>query len=255
MASMEMPNDKGPLTSIELTVVIPAYNEEMRLPKTLPLVISFLDENFTSYEVIVVDDGSSDSTSEVVQKIFGDNPHLVLISYNINQGKGYAVRKGVLAARGKYVLISDADLSTPIEEVWKLLAPLRSGTCDVAIGSRALRDSKIVKYQPIYRMLMGKIFNKFVCLLAVRGIVDTQCGFKCFNSKWGREIFSRSRISGFGFDVEALFVARRLGLAVQEIGVSWCNDPLSKVHPIYHSLQMLRDLMRVRWYGFIGSYK
>jgi dolichyl-phosphate beta-glucosyltransferase len=126
--------------------------------------------------------------------------------------------------------------------------------CDVAIGSRARRESRILKYQPVYRVLMGKTFNKFVRLLAVSGISDTQCGFKCFRRQAAREIFSRCRIDGFSFDVEALFVAKRLGFKIKEVGVLWRNDPRSTVHPIRHSLQMLRDLFRIRSYSLAGCY-
>jgi dolichyl-phosphate beta-glucosyltransferase len=168
-------------------------------------------------------------------------------------GKGHAVRTGVLAAKGEYIMFCDADLSTPFREIDKLMKVLEQG-CDVAIGSRARRESKILKRQPIYRILMGKTFNKFVQLLAFPGISDTQCGFKCFKRGVAREIFQSCRINGFSFDVELLFVAYKKGMSIQEVGVLWENSALSKVHPLFHSLQMLKDLLVIRWFWLTGCY-
>jgi dolichyl-phosphate beta-glucosyltransferase len=234
-------------------VVVPAYNEEIRLKSTLPHLWRALNRRFATFEVIVVDDGSNDGTAQVVSRFSDDHPNVRLISYRQNRGKGFAVKTGVLAASGQYVLFSDADLSTPVREVRKLLKALQGGY-DIAIGSRACGATKILKRQPLYRICMGKTYNKFVQLLTVSGISDTQCGFKCFKRAAAREIFGSCRIDGFSFDVEALFVARQKGLRVKEIGVLWRNSPLSTVHPVLHSLQMLRDLFVIRFYSFLGYY-
>jgi dolichyl-phosphate beta-glucosyltransferase len=237
----------------EISVVIPAYNEELRCKSTLPQLWGALNRRFATFEVIVVDDGSNDNTARVVSQ-FSDSHHNVrLISYPENRGKGYAVRRGVLAAKGRYILFSDADLSTPVREVRKLLLALKEGY-DIAIGSRARRSAKILERQPLYRICMGKIFNKFVRLLTVSGISDTQCGFKCFHGAAAREIFPYCRIDGFSFDVEVLYIAKQKGMRIKEVGVLWKNSPLSKVHPVFHSLQMLRDLFVIRLYALSNSY-
>jgi dolichyl-phosphate beta-glucosyltransferase len=238
---------------IEISVVVPAYNEEERLNSTLPHLWRSLKRRFNKFEIIVVDDGSTDGTSELVSRFSDEYSEVRLIHYEKNRGKGYAVRTGVLAAVGYYVLFSDADLSTPVREIRKLLKVLSEGY-DVAIGSRATREARIIKYQPFYRVLLGKTFNKLVQLLTVRGISDTQCGFKCFKRNAAREIFDCCRIDGFSFDVEALFVARHKGFEIAEIGVLWRNNPMSKVNPVIHSMQMLRDLFVIRLFGMAGCY-
>lgn len=238
---------------VHLSVVVPAYNEEARLTLTLPHLWKALKRRIADFEIIVVDDGSTDGTAAVVTRFAEDHPDVRLIRYVNNRGKGYAVRTGILAAAGKYILFSDADLSTPVREVTKLLRTLEEGF-DVAIGSRARSESRIIRYQPAYRVLMGKTFNKIVRLLAVRGINDTQCGFKCFTRRAAREVFSDCRIDGFSFDVEALYLARMKGFRIREVGVLWRNDPQSKVHPVRHSMQMLRDIMLIRLYSAAGYY-
>lgn len=237
---------------MKLSIVIPAYNEEKRLPATLGRITDYLEIHFPNHEIIVVDDGSTDGTAAVVEAAIEHDKAIRLIRYMPNLGKGHAVKTGVLAARGSRVLVSDADLSTPIEEVEKLLPALADSA--VAIGSRARRDARILAYQPWYRMALGKNFNRIVRLLAVRGISDTQCGFKCWRGDAAREVFSRTRISGFAFDVESLYIARKLGLEIREIGVDWRNDPESKVHPVFHSLQMFRELLTIRSFSLFGCY-
>jgi dolichyl-phosphate beta-glucosyltransferase len=243
----------GPGSRVELSVVVPAYNEELRLKSTLPNLLKILKDKFPRFEIIVVDDGSLDKTAEVVLTYSNCYPEVRLIRYESNKGKGYAVKTGILNAEGDYILFSDADLSTPIGEVNKLLNAIIEGN-DVAIGSRASQDSKILKYQPLYRVLMGKTFNKIVRILGVPGIRDTQCGFKCFSQNVARDIFSRSRIDGFSFDVEILYIARQLELKIAEVGVLWENSPSSRVHPVKHSLQMLKDLFLIRFFGTLGLY-
>lgn len=234
-------------------MVVPAYNEEIRLKSTIALLWRALNRRFASFEVIVVDDGSTDNTAQIVTEFSAGHPNVKLISYPQNRGKGFAVRAGILAASREYILFSDADLSTPVREVRKLLEAIQEGY-DVAIGSRACNAAKILKCQPLYRVCLGKTYNKLVQLLTVSGISDTQCGFKCFRRAAAREIFGSCRIEGFSFDVEALFVAKRKDMRIKEIGVFWRNSTLSKVHPVIHSIQMLRDLFVIRFYSFRGYY-
>lgn len=238
---------------LQMSVVVPAFNEETRLKVSLPHLWRSLKRRFTDFEIIVVDDGSSDRTAEIVSSFSAGHGGVRLIRHDVNRGKGYAVRTGMLAALGDHVLFSDADLSTPAKEVGKLLDAIAGG-CDIAIGSRARRESLILRRQPIYREFMGKTFNRIVRLLAVGGIRDTQCGFKCFTRQAAREIFSMGRVNGFSFDVEALYIARRKGFKVREVGVLWRNHPQSKVHPVKHSLQMLKELVLIRYYVAAGYY-
>lgn len=236
-----------------LSVIVPAYNEQKRIIHTLPKLLREVERRFFDFEIIVVDDGSNDDTAKIVKNFTAINKKVRLISYRHNMGKGHAVRTGVLAAKKDYVLYCDADLSTPFREVRKLLKAIDDG-CDIAIGSRARKDTRILKRQPIYRVLMGKTFNKIVKLFAFSGINDTQCGFKCFKAPIAIDIFRDCYIDGFSFDVEMLYIAKKRGFSVKEIGVLWTNDTQSKVHPIYHSLQMFKDLIIIRSYAFLGYY-
>lgn len=238
---------------VEISVIVPAYNEAQRLPKTLPHLWRALHRRFSSFEIIVVDDGSRDTTAEIVSDFGNVHSEVRLLRSDRNRGKGNAVRMGILEAVGRHVLFSDADLSTPLKEVRKLQNALAEGY-DVAIGSRASHEAKILKCQPFYRILMGKTFNRIVRIMAVPGIRDTQCGFKCFPRHIAREIFGCCRVDGFGFDVEVLYIARHKGLQIKEVGVLWRNSPMSKVNPILHPLHMLWDLFRIRLYGFWGCY-
>lgn len=239
--------------SEKLSVVVPAFNEENRLSETLPVLWKEAGKLFQTFEIIVVDDGSTDKTAEIVVAFGERNPGVRLIRYEKNRGKGYAVRTGVLAAAGDLILFSDADLSTPFGEVVSLLAALDAGA-DVAIGSRAQKTTRILKRQPFYRILMGKTFNKVVQFLATPGLYDTQCGFKLFPRAAAVDLFSDCRIDGFGFDVEVLFLARKRGMLIREVGVRWENSPESKVHPVVDSLRMLRELAIIRQNAFMGRY-
>jgi len=240
--------------NLEISVVVPAYNEEKRIAVSLPVIWNALAARFSRFEILVVDDGSSDRTSEKVME-FGDSghPEVRVIRYGANRGKGYAVRTGMLAAQGEIVLFSDADLSTPMEELDKLKKVLDEGY-DLAIGSRALKESQIELRQPFYRVLMGKTFNKIVQLMALPGVWDSQCGFKIFKRAAAKELFGSSRIDGFSFDVEILFLARKRGMVFREVPVRWINSPESKVSPISHSLQMLKDMFVMRFKYFLGKY-
>ncbi len=236
---------------MDLSLVVPAYNEEQRLPATLERILAYLDDRPFATEVLVVDDGSADGTIEV-GRATGDSRVRVLENPG-NRGKGYSVRHGMSEARGAIRVFTDADLSTPIEEVDAALEHHRAGY-DVAVGSRSLARSKVEVRQPWYRQGMGRTFNVFVRTLGVRGFVDTQCGFKSFTGPAADALFRRSRIDGFAFDVELLFLARRLGFRILEFPVRWVNSPDSRVDPVKHSLLMLLDLFRIRYGAAQGLY-
>ncbi len=233
-----------PPTPPRLSVVIPAYNEERRLGPTLQALATWLDADGRSAEVLVVDDGSRDDTTGVVERFAANDARFRLLRNGRNRGKGYSVGHGVAESRGERVLFSDADLSTPISELPKLEAALEQA--DIAIGSRALATSQLQKRQPLYRETMGRAFNLIVRAVAIGGIHDTQCGFKLFQGEVARRVFAERRIDGFAFDVEILYVAQRLGYRVAEVPVVWVNDEASRVDPVKHSLEMLRDTLKVR---------
>ena len=237
--------------NISLSVIIPAYNEEKRIVSTLKKIIAFVNAKKINYEIIVVDDGSKDDTVNIIKGTLGDK--VKIISNKRNRGKGYSVRSGFLSANGKYLLFSDTDLSTPIEEVDKLSKALKDNF-QVSIGSRAFKDSDIQVHQPIYRELMGKIFNVFVKLICLRGIKDTQCGFKLFTAKAGKEICKLQRLERFSFDVELLFIAKKKGYKIDEVPIRWSNDPETKVGVIKDSINMFKDLLVIRWNNFRGFY-
>ncbi len=230
---------------LNLSVIIPAYNEALRLPASLRQIVSFLRQQKFSSEVIVVDDGSQDQTCELAASALEGFPHRILKNPG-NRGKGYSVRSGMLAADGEYLLFSDADLSTPIEEVLPFLGHLQAGY-DVVLGSRALDRSAVEVRQNFLRELMGKTFNRIAQLLTFKGIKDSQCGFKAFRREAGKDLFSRQKLEGFGFDVEIVYLAQRLGYKILEAPVIWRNSTQSKVRIFSDSLNMFLDLLRIRW--------
>src|SRR6185295_15240604 len=241
------------MSSIELSVVIPAYNERRRLPPTLERMIAYLDGRPRPYEIIVVDDASSDGTSEVARTLLaplGERGRV--LRREDNRGKGASIRRGMLAARGARVLFSDADMSTPIDEIEKLERALAGGA-QVAIGSRALQRALVEKPQGWLRDHLGRLFNAVVRLFALRGIADTQCGFKLFTAEVVGPIFSRQRITSFGFDVEVLAIARHLGYGIVEVPVRWINDTESKVTMLQGARAFL-DPLRVRLALALGQY-
>ena len=238
---------------MDISVVIPAYNEEKRLGSTLERILSYMAEAGHDCEIVVVDDGSSDGTAAVAGS-FSCRGVRTLRSLS-NRGKGHAVRSGMLEAGKSHVLFSDADLSTPIEEVEKLAAPVLAGRAQIAFGSRAVSGSVIEVSQPFHRVAMGKTFNLLVRAIALRGFHDTQCGFKLFTRDAAREVFRRQRLSGFGFDVEILAIARRLGFRIAEVPVRWINSADTRVHAVRDSIPMFLDLFRVRWNGLLGRYR
>jgi dolichyl-phosphate beta-glucosyltransferase len=234
-----------------LSVVIPAYNEEGRLPKSLERVAGYLGArpSLCPAEIIVVDDGSRDNTADLAASFACPAGVSVrLISLPDNQGKGAAVRGGLAASRGRFVLISDADLAAPIEEVEKLLAT----GADLATGSRALRRELISRRQPLPRDLMGRLFNLALRALRLTTLHDTQCGFKLLEGELARRLAGRLRLDGFAFDVELLARAARLGARIEEVPVRWHHVDASQVRPLLHGLQMLRDIVRIRIWLWLG---
>ena len=231
---------------MHLSIIIPAYNEQERLPLTLSKIHSYCNSQSYNYEVLVVDDGSTDNTIRVVT----DNPlseagRLRILKNQRNRGKGYSVKRGVMASKGDYVLFSDADLSTPIGEVEKLFSALNE-RFDIAIGSRSIKGAQIKVHQPFYREYMGKFFNRLVRIFAFKGIIDTQCGFKLFKGALARDIAAQMRVDGFAFDVEMLYLARRSGCRIEEVPIIWVNSPQSKVDPLRDSLKMLLDIINIK---------
>lgn len=232
-----------------ISIVIPAFNEEKRIGASLKKLAAFLKVRKEEFEVIVVDDASTDKTSSVAKGFLGKIPNLKILrlAKSPYEGKGLAVNKGALAAKGDIVVFTDADFSTPIEEIDKLLKELGTGS-DIAVGSRALDRSLVKRKQSFLRELMGRAFNILVRLLTVKGIYDTQCGFKAFKMRSTRILFEKEKIFDFGFDVELLFLARKNGLKIAEVPVLWYNHPVSRVHPIKDSVAMFLDLFKIRLY-------
>jgi dolichyl-phosphate beta-glucosyltransferase len=239
---------------LDLSIVIPAYNEERRLPRTLDSIMAYLQTHAFRAEIVVVDDGSSDGTAQVVVAYGGRFPALRLISNQGNRGKGFSVRHGMLEARGEIALFTDADLSTPIEEADKLLAALRAGGFDGAIGSRAIDRSLIEVHQSAIREQAGILFNRIVRWILGLEFSDTQCGFKAFRTARARRIFEQQRAERFGFDPEILFLAKRDGLRVAEIPVRWSHDKATKVNVVADGIHMFLELLRIRWDALRGRY-
>jgi dolichyl-phosphate beta-glucosyltransferase len=229
-----------------LSVIVPAYNEEQRLPATLARMREYLDGRDEEYEVLVVDDGSADATVAIARRAAEDWPQLQVLALDRNTGKGAAVRLGMLTARGEHRVFSDADLSTPIEEMERLRAHLE-GRCTVAIASRALPDSKIGVHQPGRREVMGRTYNRMLQVAALRGLHDTQCGFKAFTAESAVACFEPLRTLRFGFDAEVLLRARRLGWVVAEVPVHWEHKEDSRVSAVRDSFRTLWDLLRLRF--------
>ena len=230
-----------------LSIVVPAFNEALRLPASLSAITAWMDTCGLDVELIVVDDGSHDDTAAIVDAANRSDPRVRLHRMVRNRGKGAAVRAVALAATKEWVLISDADLSTPIEEVERLAAAAVARGVPVAIGSRDVPDSDIQDHQPWYREAMGRTFNRIVQALAVPGVHDTQCGFKLIRADAARAVFGLATVDGFAFDVEMLYLARRLGFAIVEVGVRWRNDQRSTVDPIRDSAKMFLDVLKIRY--------
>lgn len=240
----------------DLSIIIPAYNESDRLAGPLRTVIEYLMTQSFTAEVIVVDDGSSDDTTAAADAVFSEYPEFAgrTVRYEKNRGKGYAVKTGMLAAAADIVLFSDADLSTPIEELHKLVDPIKNGEFDVMFGSRALDRSLIGTHQPWRREQGGKVFNLVVRVMTGMPFWDTQCGFKAFSMPTFRPLLDVMQIERFGFDVEFLYVARLHGLRLKEIAVRWNNDDRSKVNVLRDSVRMFDEVRQIRRNAKRGVY-
>ncbi len=226
---------------MQISIIIPAYNEEKRIKKTLEAILSYLQKKKYDYEIIVVNDGSTDKTKDVVLEF--KNRKIKIIDNIENKGKGFSVKQGFLTATKEWVLFSDADLSTPIEELDTFF---RYKDYDVIIGSRNLPDSLIVVKQPFLRSTLGKMFPFFVRLLLLPEIKDSQCGFKLFKKEAAKKIVSMQTITGFCFDAEQLYIAKKMGYVIKEVPISWQNDERSKIKIVTDSINMFVDLVRIK---------
>ena len=239
------------MPSLHLSVVIPAYNEASRLPETLAAINEYLTARPYTWEVIVADDGSEDDTAEIVREFGKTHPGFVVHTFP-HRGKGGAVKRGMIEAVGAYRFLCDADLSMPIDLLDRLLPP-SAPAVDIVIGSREAEGANRVD-EPRGRWLMGRVFNSFTRLLAAPGIRDTQCGFKVFRGEAADNLFRSQTLDGFAFDAEILFLARKRGFTVAEIGIDWYYRSESKVRPFRDGWRTLRDLVLIRWRWFTGRY-
>jgi dolichyl-phosphate beta-glucosyltransferase len=235
------------------SIVIPAYNEGERLGATLEKVLAYVRQQGWDAEVIVVNDGSRDNTAGIVRAVAEKNPILRLVENPGNRGKGYSVRNGILNARGDIVVFSDADLSSPIEEMPKLLQAL-SGGADIAIGSRWLRAELQTRRQSLHRQIFGRIFNLLLRLILSLQFKDTQCGFKAFTRRAAQTILPLQRIERWGFDPEILFLARKFGFRVEEVPVQWGHSGGTRIHPLRDGARMFQEMLRIRCYDLTGKY-
>jgi len=239
---------------IYLSVVIPAYNEEKRIKPTLDRIVEFLKNNRYKYELIIVDDGSNDGTVKIVNGFANKYAEIHLLKSANNMGKGHAVRKGMLAARGKRILFTDADLSVPFETVDKLLSWFDAGY-DIVIGSRRLPDSDIQIHQPFYREFMGQVFRNLTRLLIVgKDISDITCGFKCFSSEAAKAVFSKQVTNDWSYDAELIYIAKRMKMRIKEIPVVWRDSNATKVHIFRDTIKTFWGLIRIKINGVTGKY-
>jgi dolichyl-phosphate beta-glucosyltransferase len=239
--------------TLKLTIIVPSYNEELRLPPSLESIALYLRNANWPAEVIVVNDGSKDHTAEVAASFADRIANLRVVENGENRGKGFSVRHGMREAKGEIVLFTDADLSAPIEEADKLIKALEQ--YDVAIGSRAMNRNLIEVHESAFREFAGIVFNWIVRAVLLLPFVDTQCGFKAFRRERCRIIFEQQRIERFGFDPELLYLARHHGLKAVEIPVRWSHSPATKVNMLRDSIQMFVDVFTIRWNAVLGRYR
>ncbi len=242
------------MTEPHLSLVIPAYNEADRIGLSLEKIRSYLATLPYTTELIVVDDGSTDAMPQLLERVQAGWPALRILRHSPNRGKGYSVRRGMLEARGEYVLFSDADLSTPVDEVEKLLRIMEESQADAVAGSRAIERKLVGVHQPWYREYAGRFFNQLVRLVSGLDLKDTQCGFKLYRRLTTRNAFLVQRTEGFGFDVEILYLIRHTGGRIVETAVKWNNDPATKVRLLRDSMTMFADLLLIRLRAWTGRY-
>jgi len=234
--------------------ILPAYNESERLNESIPKVLEYVRDRGLAAELLVVNDGSTDATADVVRRFAAGNPMVVLLENPGNRGKGYSVRNGMLHARGALALFTDADLSSPIAEADKLFSALCKGS-DVAIGSRWLQRELQIERQPLLRQLYGRLFNLALRIVLGLQYKDTQCGFKAFNRRAIEAVFTRQHIERWGFDPELLFLADTFKLKTAEVAVEWAHDHRSKIHPVRDGLRMGIEVLKIRWNAILGRYR
>jgi len=239
--------------ALKYSIVIPAYNESVRIRSTIEKILAHVQRQNWNAEVLVVNDGSTDDTPQIVENYAVHNPILHLIDNPGNRGKGYSVRNGILHASGEVILFSDADLSSPIEEADKLFAAVQAGA-DVAIGSRWLRSELQTQRQPLYRQLFGRIFNLALRILLGLHYQDTQCGFKAFTRRAAQAIFPLQHIERWGFDPEILYLARRFGFRIEEVPVRWAHREGTRINPLRDGMRMFLEILKIRWYSITGKY-
>ena len=241
------------IDSLTYSFVIPAYNESSRIRPTLDALLRYTQEQSWDVEILVVNDGSTDDTAQVVREYGKQHPQILLVENPGNRGKGYSVRNGMLHARGDVCLFTDADLSSPMTEAPKLFAAIAQGA-DIAIGSRWLRTELQTERQPLYRQAFGRIFNLALRIILGLRFADTQCGFKAFRRDAAQQIFPLQKIERWGFDPEILFLARRAGLKTEEVPVVWAHSEGTRLNPLRDGLRMFVEVLRIRWYSIAGEY-
>lgn len=250
MEAKDERNDLGPLT---FSIVLPAYNEAARIGASLDKIAEYAQQHAWTIEVIVVNDGCTDKTEDIVREYGKRYPWLRLIENPGNRGKGFSVRNGMLHARGDILLFSDADLSSPIQEADKLVAALQSGA-DVAIGSRWVHKELQVVRQPLPRRILGRLFNLALRMVLGLNFKDTQCGFKAFRRSAAELVFTQQQVETWGFDPELLYLAKKAGLRIVEVPVYWAHSEGTRLHPLRDGIRMFAQLFQIRWNAITGKY-
>jgi dolichyl-phosphate beta-glucosyltransferase len=238
---------------LRYSIVIPAYNESARIAASLDKILRYCDEHQWDAEILVVDDGSSDNTAEIVRRYAREHPPLQLLPNPGNRGKGYSVRNGMLHAQGEILLFSDADLSSPIEEASKLFEAIARGA-DVAIGSRWMRSELQTEKQPLHRQLFGRLFNLALRITLGLKFKDTQCGFKAFTRRAAQTVFPLQTIERWGFDPELIYLAQKFGFRVEEVPVAWAHREGTRINPLRDGIRMLGEMLQIRWNALSGKY-